>query len=74
MLLFAYFRTARIDSFYNFQIVEQEEINISKKAKNKRDLILFLIVVGIIGLFFYLIYKICKKRFSKGPTSLIVKG
>jgi hypothetical protein len=30
-------------------IVPQEELNSLKKQKNKRDLIIFLIVVGLVG-------------------------
>jgi hypothetical protein len=30
-------------------IVPQEELSLLKKQKNKRDLIIFLIVVGLVG-------------------------
>jgi flagellar biogenesis protein FliO len=65
-----YIRAARIENFYNFMIVPQEELNLLKKQKNKRDLIIFLIVVGLIGFIAWFIYKIVKRSKS---TKIVVQ-
>jgi hypothetical protein len=60
LLLGNYIRASRIENFYNFQIVPQDELNLIKKQKNHRDLIIFLCsiaFVGIIGLFIYRLVK-----------------
>jgi hypothetical protein len=49
LLVANYIRTARIENFYNFMIVPQEEITAVKKQKNRRDMIIFLIVIGLVG-------------------------
>jgi hypothetical protein len=62
LLVCNYLRAARIENFYNFMIVPQEELNVIKKQKNKRDLIIFLTSCLIIGVVIYLIYKLVKRN------------
>lgn len=62
LLVCNYLRAARIENFYNFMIVNQEELNVIKKQKNKRDLIIFLTSCLVIGVIIYLIYKLVKRN------------
>jgi hypothetical protein len=62
LLILNYLRAARIENFYNFMIVSQEELSVIKKQKNKRDLIIFLTSCLIIGVLIYLIYKLVKRN------------
>jgi uncharacterized membrane protein len=61
-LLTNYIRYSRIENFYNFQIVPQEELDVIKKQKNRRDLIIFLCAIVFIGLIGYFIYKLVKRN------------
>jgi hypothetical protein len=70
LLVANYIRTARIENFYNFMIVSQEEITVIKKQKNRRDMIIFLIVIGLVGFIAWFIYKIVKRNKA---TQVIVK-
>jgi uncharacterized membrane protein len=70
LLICNYLRAARIENFYNFMIVDQEELNLIKKSKNKRDLIIFLTSCLIIGIIIYFVYKLIRKR----KTTKIVAG
>ncbi|MCF0125662.1 MAG: hypothetical protein HUJ68_07905 [Clostridia bacterium] len=44
----AYLRSSNIDNYYNFSVVDPQEIANIKKSKNKRDLIIFFAVTGTI--------------------------
>jgi uncharacterized membrane protein len=62
LLICNYLRASRIENFYNFMIVNQEELDLIKKNKNKRDLIIFLTSCLVIGIVIYLIYKLVKRQ------------
>lgn len=62
LLLSNYIRCARIENYYNFMIVPQEELNTLKKQKAKRDLIIFLCAIVLVGLIGLLIYKLVTRR------------
>jgi flagellar biogenesis protein FliO len=62
LLVGNYIRVARIENFYNFMIVPQEEIDLIKKQKNRRDLVIFLCSIALIGLIGYLIYRLVKRN------------
>lgn len=62
LLICNYLRASRIENFYNFMIVSQDELALIKKQKNKRDLIIFLTSCLVIGIIIYLIYKLVKRN------------
>jgi hypothetical protein len=64
LLLTNYIRASRIENFYNFQIVSQEELDNIKKQKNRRDLIIFLCSIAFVGLIGYFIYRLAKRSRS----------
>ena len=71
----AYLRASNIDNFYNYSIVDPTEIQMIKKRKNRRDLIIFFAVTGTVVFLTWLIVKIVlnKKKqkeqtASSGPT------
>jgi hypothetical protein len=51
-------------------IVPHEELNAIKKQKGRRDLVIFLCAIVVVGLIGLLIYKLVKRR---KPTQLVVK-
>jgi hypothetical protein len=61
-LLTNYIRASRIENFYNFQIVPQEELDIIKKQKNRRDLIIFLCGIAFVGIIGFFIYRLVKRN------------
>jgi flagellar biogenesis protein FliO len=62
LLVGNYIRVARIENFYNFMIVPQEELDTIKKQKNRRDLIIFLCAILLVGLVGYLVYRLVKRN------------
>jgi hypothetical protein len=62
LLLTNYIRASRIENFYNFQIVPQEELNLIKKQKNRRDLIIFLCTIAFVGIIGFFIYRLVKRN------------
>jgi hypothetical protein len=62
LLLTNYIRSSRIENFYNFQIVPQEELNLIKKQKNRRDLIIFLCTIAFVGIIGFFIYRLVKRN------------
>jgi hypothetical protein len=71
LLLTNYLRYSRIENFYNFLIVPQEEIDALKKQKNRRDLIIFICSLLIVGLIGFLIYKLVRRNKT---TQVVVKS
>jgi uncharacterized membrane protein len=61
LLLTNYIRASRIENFYNFQIVSQEELTFIKKQKNRRDLIIFLCTIVLVGIIGFFIYRLVKR-------------
>lgn len=65
-----YVRASNIDNFYNYQIVDPNEIKEIKKSKNRRDLFIFLLVIGT---FIFLTWLIIHLVRQKNTTKVIVK-
>jgi cyanate permease len=59
--LSSYVRASRIENFYNFQIVPQEELTLIKKQKNRRNLIIFLCAIALVGIIGFFIYRLVKR-------------
>lgn len=68
LLVSNYTRYSKMESYYNCPIVTSEELTTVKKSKNRRDLFIFLAVVGLLILIGYFIYKMIKKRTNKGQV------
>jgi hypothetical protein len=64
LLLTNYIRTSRIENFYNFQIVSQEDLDLIKKQKNRRDLIIFLCSIAFVCIIGFFIYRLVKRNRS----------
>ncbi len=62
LLVTNYTRAAKIDNFYSVQIVSDDELTALKKKKNRRDMIIFLAIVGTLVLIGLLIYRLVKSR------------
>lgn len=62
LLLSNYMRANKIDNYYAVQIVSTEELSLIRKKKNKRDFIIFFLVVMFLVLIGILIYKLVKKN------------
>jgi hypothetical protein len=72
LLVTNYLRVNRIECFYTFMIVSQEDIDLIKKKKNKRDLFIFLSVLFLIFLLGFLIYRLIKRGGGK-TTNVVIK-
>lgn len=59
----AHHRINRMHSFYVQEIISGDEIIKLKKQANRRGLIIFLVLTVILGLIFFIIYKILQKKF-----------
>ena len=62
LLITNYLRSSKIDQFYGQQIVSDEELEVIKKKKNKKDAIIFLAVVLVIVLIGILVYKLIQNK------------
>ncbi|EDT49517.1 MSC_0882 family membrane protein [Ureaplasma urealyticum] len=60
----AHHRVNRIQSYYVNEIISGEEIIQLKKQANRRGLVIFLVLSIILGLIFYLMYTILKRKYS----------
>ncbi len=72
LLLESYIRYSRIENFYNFCIVSNEELILLKKKKNRRDMFIYLAIVCTIILIGWLIVKLCLRR--KKQTKVVVNA
>ena len=70
ILISNYLRAANIENFYNYMLIDPNEITNIKKAKNKRDAIIFLATVITIAFLIWIIVKILKRRQA---TKVVVK-
>ena len=61
LLLTAYIRYSRVENYYNFPIVPAEELTALKKKSNRRDLIIYLAVIGTLGLVCWWIIRTVKR-------------
>lgn len=64
-------RAAKIDNFYNIQIVSTEELALIKKKKNRKDLIIFFLVIMFLVLIGLIIYKTVKRS---AKTNIVVNN
>lgn len=62
LLLNAYWRAIRIENFYNTEIVPAEEMAELKKRIMRRDLIIFLACLAVVGLIVYVIIRLVKRK------------
>ncbi|MDR2461679.1 MAG: hypothetical protein LBD05_00510, partial [Mycoplasmataceae bacterium] len=62
LLITNYIRYSRIENYYGYQIIPNDEMLISKKTKNRRNLFIFLILCGLVFYVGYVLYKIIKKK------------
>lgn len=60
----AHHRINRIHSYYVNEIITSEEIISLKKQANRRGLVIFLVLTVILGLIFYLMYTILKRKYT----------
>ena len=70
ILISNYLRAANIENFYNYMLIDPNEITNIKKAKNKRDAIIFFATVITIAFLIWIIVKILKRRQA---TKVVVK-
>lgn len=70
-LVFNYLRASNIENYYNYMIVDANELAELKKKKNRRDLFIFLtVLLSVIFLIWFIIHLI---RGKKNETKVVVK-
>lgn len=62
MLLGNYIRYTRIENFYNFVIINEEEITNLKKKTNRRDALIYFAISFTLILIVWLIVKLFKRN------------
>lgn len=62
LIISSYVRYSRIENFYNFKIVSDEELALLKKKNNRRDLFIFLGIVLTLVLIVMLVVKLFKRN------------
>ncbi|MDR0545935.1 MAG: hypothetical protein LBG49_03400 [Mycoplasmataceae bacterium] len=70
-IVYSAIRIASIDNYYNTMVVPQNEIDLLKKQHNKRDMIICLCFMAVIGLIIYLIIWFVRR---KKTTNVVVKA
>lgn len=71
MIVGNYLRASNIENYYNFAVVDPTEMSELKKHKNRRDAIIFAVVIGSIFFLCWFIVKLVRNR--NGATKVIVK-
>ncbi len=66
-----FLRACNIENFYNFSIIDQNELQMNKKNKNKRDALIFFMIFGLFFFLIWLLIKFINNR--RSPTKVIVK-
>ena len=69
--IMAYLRSSNIDNYYNFSVVDPQEIANIKKSKNKRDLIIFFAVTGTIIFLTWLIVRLVLNKRRQKPVTTV---
>ncbi len=70
VLVLGYIRTANIENFYNYMLIDANEITNIKKAKNKRDAIIVFAFFLTLAFLIWLILRIVKRNQA---TKVVVK-
>lgn len=70
VLVLDYIRTANIENFYNYMLIDAAEISNIKKAKNRRDAIIFFAIILTIVFLVWIIFRLIKR---KQATKVVVK-
>ena len=70
ILILNYLRAANIENFYNYMLIDPNEIINVKKAKNKRDAIIFFAIIMTIAFLIWIVIRIIKR---KQATKVVVK-
>ena len=65
-----YLRASNIENFYNYMIIDPNEITAIKKTKMKRDAIIFFAIVLTIAFIIWLVVRLVKR---KQQTKVVVK-
>ncbi len=71
LILLNYLRATNIENFYNYMIIDANEIQTIKRKKNIRDLVIFCVIVGSIVFLIWLVFRIIRNK--KQATKVIVK-
>ncbi|ASJ89209.1 MAG: hypothetical protein B1217_0315 [Candidatus Malacoplasma girerdii] len=72
LILTNYLRSANIENYYNYMIVDQNELTAIKRKKNIRDLFIFLLVIGTVIFLTWLIFRFIRRKRTNN-TNIIVK-
>ena len=70
ILVLSYIRTANIENFYNYMLIDANEIDNIKKAKNRRDAIIFFTIILTVVFLTWVIIRLVKR---KQATKVVVK-
>lgn len=70
ILALSYIRTANIENFYNYMLIDANEIDNIKKAKNRRDAIIFFTIILTVVFLTWVIIRLVKR---KQATKVVVK-
>lgn len=70
VLVLSYIRAANIENFYNYMLIDANEISNIKKAKNRRDAIIFFAVVLTIVFLVWIVVRLIR---HKQTTKVVVK-
>ena len=70
VLVSSYIRAANIENFYNYMLIDPNEISNIKKAKNRRDAIIFFTIVLTIVFLVWIVVRLIKR---KQATKVVVK-
>ncbi len=70
VLVLGYVRAANIENFYNYMLIDANEITNIKKAKNKRDAIIVFAIFLTLAFLIWLILRIVKRNQA---TKVVVK-
>lgn len=70
VLVSSYIRAANIENFYNYMLIDPNEISNIKKAKNRRDAIIFFAIILTVVFLVWIAVRLIKR---KQATKVIVK-
>jgi uncharacterized membrane protein YccF (DUF307 family) len=68
----SYLRITRIENYYNSFIITPDEVDQYKKKVNRRNAIIFAVVVLVVGLIVYFAYKKVKANKEKAAQVITI--